>query len=144
MRLFRLIVVLANLLTLPGYGLAASGHVGGCPERGTGAASATHAMDMSAMDMSAMHMGGMDMAGMATSAHHGCCPGTSDPKPASTPHEGCPACGAGHGCKGTPGAQAFAAPVLHVLPLNAAVIDEPAPHASLCGPDGLLRPPNLA
>jgi uncharacterized protein involved in copper resistance len=155
MRLFRLIVVLATLVSLPGYGLAATGHAGGCPERASGdtagaAHTAAHAMDMAGMDMAAMDMSGMDMGSMDGAAtathgpasHHGCCPGTADPKPTSTPHEGCPACVAGHACKGTPAAQAPAVRVLRLLPRPAALIDEPSPHASQCGPDGLLRPPN--
>lgn len=149
MRLFRLIVVLATLVSLPGYGLAATGHAGGCPERaGDATASAAHAAPDAAahaMDMGAVDMGGMDGAATAThgpAAHHGCCPGATDPKPASTPHEGCPACVAGHACKGTPAAQAPAVRVPRLLPRPAALIDEPSPHASQCGPDGLLRPPN--
>lgn len=138
MRLFRLIVVLATLVSLPGYGLAATGHAGGCPERAAGgAAAATHAMDMAGMDMA-----GMDMAGAA--AHHDCCPGTAtpkgEPKPAS-PHGSCPACIAGHTCQGSHAAQPGGELTLRAPPLRIALGEEPATGASLCGPDDLLRPP---
>jgi hypothetical protein len=138
MRLFRLFVVLATLVSLPGYGLAATGHAGGCPERAAGGApAATHATHVAGMDMP-----GMDMAGAAV--HHDCCPGTAspkaNPKPAS-PHGSCPACIAGHACKGTQAAQPGSELVLRTLPLRIAMGDEPATVASLCGPDDLLRPP---
>ena len=138
MRLFRLIVVLATLVSLPGYGLAATGHAGPCPERvGGGTPSAAHHVDMTGMDMAGM--AGMDGAPMP----HECCPGTANPKPA-TPHAGCPACIAAHDCKSPQGAQTLAVLVRVLLPRQAAVPDAPSRHVSLCGPDGLLRPPNLS
>jgi hypothetical protein len=129
MRLFRLFILLATLASLPGYGLAATGHGGGCTDAVAGGTPVTaHVMDH-AMDMD---------------TQHDCCPGAADPKPASSPHEGCPACVAGHACKSTQCAQPPGEFVLRLLPLHAGVSDEPSPHASLCGPDGLLRPPTLS
>jgi len=140
MRLFRLFVVLATLVSLPGYGLAATGHAGGCPERAGGTAATTHAMDMPGMDMS-----GMGMAG--ATAHHDCCPGSGtakgEPKPAN-PHGGCPACIAGHACQGAHAAQPGGELVLRAPLLRIAVGDDGATGASLCGPDDLLRPPRLS
>ena len=133
MRLLRLIVVLATLASLPGYGLAASGHAGGCPGRAIGGAPmASHAVDMAGMDMTGAE-------GMAIP--HDCCPGTAESGSNSDPHEGCPACLAGHGCKNSPGGQPPALSLRRLPPLHQAVAEEPAPHVSQCGPDDLLRPP---
>ncbi len=137
MRLFRLFVVVATLLSLPGYALAATGHAGGCPGRAAGGAGEAQVSHTAVTDLA-----GTDMAAHGTAMQHECCPGTSDPQPPTAPYEGCPGCLAGHGCQGAQGAEPPAGLLVFLLPQHAAVIDEPSPHASLCGPDGLLRPPD--
>jgi hypothetical protein len=133
MRLLRLLVITATLISLPGYGLAATGHVRGCPERAP-AGAADMAMD-----------------GMAVADD--CCPGAAG-QHASDQHApeqdvpdssgGCAACQAGHTCKNPQGVQLVHAPILMVVPVHQAAMVATAPHASLCSPDGLLRPPDLA
>jgi len=84
----------------------------------------------------------MDMSGAEGMAiPHDCCPGTAESGSNSDPHEGCPACVAGHGCKNSPGGQPPALSLRRLPPLHLAVAEEPAPHVSQCGPDDLLRPP---
>ncbi|MCC7463110.1 MAG: hypothetical protein IT480_11690 [Gammaproteobacteria bacterium] len=135
MRLFRLLILMTTLLSLPGYGLAATGHAGGCPERApAGAPAASHHTAMVTMGMAGMGDGAVS---------HDCCPGSTDTQPASQ-HQGCPSCIAGHACKSPQSAQAPGALIRQFLPFQAAAFDAPSRLASLCGPDALLRPPNLS
>ena len=140
MRLLRLFVITATLVSLPGYGLAATGSVRGCPERAP--ARVTDAA-MVGMDMTGMDMGVADAA-----MPDDCCPGAADQRapdhrPAPDHGDGCAACQAGHGCKSSQGVELVRAPIPMVLPVHQAAPAGPAPHASLCSPDGLLRPPDL-
>jgi hypothetical protein len=136
MRLLRLFVITAMLVSLPGYGLAAAGQLRGClASAPLGAAHVAHAP-----------MGGMHMDVMATSDD--CCPGAGgqhapDPHPQGK-DDGCASCLAGHGCKSPQGAQSIPAPPPLMFPAHPVVIDAVAANASLCGPDGPLRPPDPA
>ena len=123
MRLLRLFVILANLVSLPGYGLAATGHVRACPERtaATAVVIAAHGMAMS----------------------HDCCPGATDQRLPAKP-DTCAACVAGFGCKHTQAVQLVTAPRLAMVSWHQSVVEDPALHVSLCGPDRLLRPPRLS
>jgi hypothetical protein len=133
MRLLRLLMITATLISLPGYGLAATGHVRGCPERAP-AGAADMAMD------------GMAMDGMAVADD--CCPGAAGQhapdQHAPDKSGGCAACQAGHTCKSPQGVQFVHAPILMVVPVHQPAMAGTAPRASLCSPDGLLRPPDLA
>jgi hypothetical protein len=128
MRLLRLLVITATLISLPGYGLAATGHMRGCPERAPA-------------DAAAMVMTDMTMA-------DDCCPGAAGQhvpdQHAPDKSGGCAACQAGHTCKSPQGVQLVHAPILMVVPVHQPAMAGAAPCASLCSPDGLLRPPNLA
>jgi hypothetical protein len=133
MRLLRLLVITATLISLPGYGLAATGHVRGCPERAPAGAT-DMAMDGMAMDAMAMA--------------DDCCPAAAG-QHAPDQHApdnsgGCAACQAGHTCKSSQGVQFVHAPILMAVPVPQPAMTGAAPHISLCSPDGLLRPPNLA
>jgi hypothetical protein len=143
MRLLRLLVITATLISLPAYGLAATGHVRGCPERAP-AGAVDRAMDGMAMD-------GMTKDGMAMPDD--CCPGAAGQhapeQHAPDQHSpdnsgGCAACQAGHTCKSAQGVQLVHAPILMAVPVHQAAMAGTAPRASLCSPDGLLRPPDLA
>lgn len=150
MRMLRLALILLTIASLPGSGLAATGHVRSCPERGAAqsapvawpdAGTAMHAMDMA--DMAGMDVHAAEL--QASSPAHDCCAGNGHPQqPARGKSGACSACLAGHGCQGMQGAQPPGVPVLMVLPLHPSVVEESSPHASLCGPDGLLRPPKLS
>jgi hypothetical protein len=129
MRLLRLALILLTIASLPGYGLAGTGHVRACPESG-------------APQSAAEAMPGMDM--QAASPAQDCSAGAGHTQqPAKGKSGSCPACLAGHGCQGTQGAQPPGILILTLMPLRPSVVEEPSPHASLCGPDGLLRPPEL-
>jgi hypothetical protein len=138
MRLLRLLVITATLFSLPGYGLAAAGHVRGCPERAPAGAADTA---MAGMDMTHKAMDGMAMDGTAMPGD--CCPDAAHQQPHGKSGD-CGACQAGHGCKSPQGVQLLHAPVLTIVAFPQAVLTDPAPHASLCIPDGLLRPPKFA
>lgn len=161
-RLSRVCVIMATLLSLPGYGLAAAGLVRDCPVRAPSgdAGTAATSMIMTGMDMTGMDMAGMDMAGsgaegMATP--HDCCAGAaghsavgqhsahpSTPAQHSPGQSGaCAACQAGHTCKSSQGVPLIHAPVLTLSPVQPAVMTRSAPCESLHSPDGLLRPPDL-
>jgi hypothetical protein len=93
-----------------------------------------------------MAMDGMAMDGMAVADD--CCPGAAG-QHAPDQHApdnsgGCAACQAGHTCKSAQGVQLVHAPILMLVPVHQAAMAGTAPRASLCSPDGLLRPPDLA
>lgn len=135
MHLLRLLIITATLVSLPGYGLAAAGQLRGCPAGAPAdAAHAAHA------PMDGMHMDGMAMP-------DDCCPGAGDrqaPDPHAPDNGGCTACQAGHACKNSQGVQLVPTPILAPILIHPTVAAGPVRHASLCGPDGLLRPPNAA
>jgi hypothetical protein len=138
MRLLRLLVITATLISLPGYGLAAAGHVRDCPE---GAPAGVADTAMAGMDMTDMATDGTAMDG--TAMPDDCCPGAAHQPPQGKSGD-CGACQAGHSCKSPQGVQLVHAPVLMIAAFHQAVLTDPAPHASLCSPDGLLRPPKFA
>jgi hypothetical protein len=137
----RLLVILLMLLTLPAYGLAATGHAGGCQLR-MGAGAAPHspdAMDMAGMDLTAL--AGVSMNG--ADVHQVCCPGSGNTQPPGK-QSGCPACLAAQGCKGAPDAQLPSPQLMTLLLLHSGVMQQSSPLPSQCGPDALLRPPTVS
>lgn len=139
-QLWRIGVVGVLLASLPAYGLAAAGMTRSC----TGTTQSGH----SGVHGVSMHDAGIHDAGMHHAGNHDCCPEA----PSSSPDQqlpgqsgSCAGClAAGHSCKSTQGMQLVQAVVLHVASTLPMPFPDASPHASLCGPDGFLRPPDFS
>jgi hypothetical protein len=139
-KLLRMGVVGMLLASLPAYGLAAAGLTRSCAD----ATQTSH----SGVHDAGMHEAGMHDAGMHHAGNHDCCPEA----PSSSPDQqlpgksgSCTGClAAGHSCKSTQGMQLVQAVILHVAPTLTMSFSDASPHASLCGPDGFLRPPDIS
>jgi hypothetical protein len=122
----RLLIILATLLTLPGYGLAGLAHVRSCQSQ-----------------MSASNH--VVMAG-------DCCPGKSDQgtgckgsgdSPLSGKNAPCSACKAGFNCKSPQSYEPTHVVAMLVTPARPAPVVDPPTLASSHSPNGLWRPPRL-
>lgn len=119
MRLLRLLTIIATLLSLPAYGLAAVTHTRSCQEQVNTAQQAAMADD--------------------------CCPHEAGKKaPCEQPGKSdeCSTCNTGHNCKSPQTYQPAQLSITVIIPARQVAVGVPPTHLSSHSPDLLLRPPS--